>query len=45
MCSIAYVLINDEISVQVDICLIVGTLFSDILIIGKWKAKKKDNTF
>ena len=32
---------DDEISVLVDICLIVGFLYSDILMIGKWKAKTR----
>ena len=32
---------DDEISVQVNIGLIVGFLYSDILMIGKWKAKTR----
>ena len=39
--SDTYVPMDDETSVQVDICLIVGFLYSDILMIGKWKIKTR----
>ena len=39
--SITYVVMDDETSVQVDICLIAGFLYSDILSIRKWNVKTR----
>ena len=39
--SITYVVMDNETSVQVDICLIVGFLYSDILSIRKWNVKTR----
>ena len=39
--SVTYVVMDDETSVYVDICLIVGFLYSDILSISKWNVKTR----